>query len=119
MEAEFVQSDLLEKINGKFEIIVSNPPYIRSGDIQWLMEEVRDHDPLMALDGGEDGLYFYRKMIAQSGEHLYPGGMLFLEIGYDQAREVAEYMEQAGYRDVKQCKDLTGLDRVVYGRFPG
>ncbi len=119
MEAEFVQSDLLEKINGKFEIIVSNPPYIRSGDIQGLMEEVRDHDPLMALDGGEDGLYFYRKMIAQSGEHLYPGGMLFLEIGYDQAREVAEYMEQAGYRDVEQCKDLTGLDRVVYGRFPG
>lgn len=117
--AEFVQSDLFEKIEGKYEIIVSNPPYIRSGDISGLMEEVREHDPLMALDGGEDGLCFYRKIIAQAGEYLYPGGMLFFEIGCDQAQAVSQDMIRAGYRDVEICKDLAGLDRVVYGRFPG
>lgn len=115
----FVHSDLFEKIEGKYEIIVSNPPYIRSSDIPGLMEEVRDHDPLMALDGGEDGLCFYRKIIEQAGGYLYPGGMLFFEVGHDQAQDVSQDMIKAGYRDVEICKDLAGLDRVVYGRFPG
>lgn len=119
LEAEFVQSDLLEKTGGKYEIIVSNPPYIRSGDISGLMEEVREHDPLMALDGGEDGLYFYREIIAQAGAHLYPGGMLFFEIGCDQGKAVSGLMEEAGYQEVTVCRDLSGLDRVVYGRFLG
>lgn len=117
LEADFICSDLFEKIEGKYEIIVSNPPYIRSGDIPGLMEEVREHDPMMALDGGEDGLSFYRRIIAQAGSYLHFGGMLFLEIGADQAQEVAEYMSKAGYRDVTVCKDLAGLDRVVYGRY--
>lgn len=116
IEAEFICSDLFENIKGKYEIIVSNPPYIRSGDIPGLMEEVRDHDPMMALDGGEDGLAFYREIIACAGDYLYPGGMLFFEIGCDQAREVSGYMDKAGYRDVMVCKDLSGLDRVVCGR---
>lgn len=98
---------------------MSNPPYIRSGDISGLMEEVRDHDPVMALDGGEDGLCFYREITAQAGEYLYPGGMLFFEIGCDQAQPVSEEMKWAGYLDVEICKDLAGLDRVVYGRLPG
>lgn len=119
LEAEFVQSDLLKEIEGKYEIIVSNPPYIRSGDIPNLMEEVREHDPLMALDGGEDGLYFYRKIIDRAGEHLHPGGMLFFEIGCDQGQAVSDEMEKAGYREVVVCKDLAGLDRVVYGRVSG
>ena len=119
LKAEFVCSDLFEKIEGKYEIIVSNPPYIRSGDIPGLMEEVRDHDPMMALDGGEDGLSFYREIIVSAGDYLYPGGMLFFEIGCDQAQEVAGYMNKAGYRDIAICKDLAGLDRVVYGRFVG
>ena len=119
LEAEFVCSDLFEKIEGKYEIIVSNPPYIRSGDIPGLMEEVRDHDPMIALDGGEDGLSFYRKIIVSAGDYLYPGGMLFFEIGSDQAQEAAGYMNKAGYRDIAICKDLAGLDRVVYGRFVG
>ncbi|MCM1125939.1 MAG: peptide chain release factor N(5)-glutamine methyltransferase [Lachnospiraceae bacterium] len=117
LEAEFVCSDLFERIEGKYEVIVSNPPYIPSGDILGLMEEVRDHDPMMALDGGEDGLAFYRQIIAQAGAHLHFGGMLFLEIGADQAGQVSAYMGDAGYRDVTVCKDLAGLDRVVYGRF--
>lgn len=115
LEAEFIQSNLFENIDGKYEIIVSNPPYIASGEIPGLMEEVREHDPLMALDGGEDGLIFYREITGKAGEFLYPGGMLFLEIGCGQAQAVTEYMKGAGYRDVTVCRDLAGLDRVVYG----
>ena len=117
--AEFVQGDLFEPVTGKFEIIVSNPPYIPSNVIPTLMEEVREHDPLMALDGKEDGLYFYREITGQAGEYLYPGGMLFLEIGCEQAEAVTELMKNAGYRDVTVCKDLAGLDRVVSGRYGG
>jgi len=116
IEADFVESDLFERISGKFELIVSNPPYIKSGVIPELMEEVRKHDPMMALDGGEDGLFFYRRIVAEAGRYLYPGGMLFLEIGYDQADEVSGLMQEAGYKDITVCKDLAGLDRVVYGR---
>lgn len=117
--AEFVQGDLFEPVTGKFEIIVSNPPYIPSNVIPTLMEEVREHDPLMALDGKEDGLYFYREITGKASEYLYPGGMLFLEIGCEQAEAVTELMKNAGYRDVTVCKDLAGLDRVVSGRYGG
>lgn len=119
LTAEFVQGDLFEPVTGKFEIIVSNPPYIPSDVIPTLMEEVREHDPLMALDGKEDGLYFYRKITDQASEYLYPGGMLFLEIGCEQAGAVTELMKNAGYRDVTVCKDLAGHDRVVSGRYGG
>ena len=119
LTAEFVQGDLFEPVTGKFEIIVSNPPYIPSDVIPTLMEEVREHDPLMALDGKEDGLYFYRKITDQASEYLYPGGMLFLEIGCEQAEAVTELMKNAGYRDVTVCKDLAGHDRVVSGRYGG
>lgn len=117
LEADFIQSDLFEKVTGKYEMIVSNPPYIPRGVIPDLMEEVRDHDPLAALDGGEDGLDFYRRIIKEAGNHLYPGGMLFFEIGYKQAQAVSGYMEEAGYREVTVCKDLSGLDRVLMGRW--
>lgn len=119
LEAEFIQSDLFEKVKGKYEILVSNPPYIASGEIPSLMEEVREHDPRQALDGGEDGLFFYREIIQGAGEHLYPGGMLFFEIGYDQGETVSGYMRQAGYKEVIVCKDLSGLDRVVSGIYGG
>ena len=119
LSAEFVQGDLFEPVTGKFEIIVSNPPYIPSNVIPTLMEEVREHDPLIALDGKEDGLYFYREIIGKASEYLYPGGMLFLEIGCEQAEAVTELMKNAGYRDVTVCKDLAGLDRVVSGRYGG
>ncbi len=115
LEAEFVESDLFENIKGRYEIIVSNPPYIPSGEIPALMEEVREHDPLMALDGGEDGLFFYREIIKKADRYLYPEGMLFFEIGCDQGEAVKGLMEQAGYEEVTVSKDLSGLDRVVYG----
>lgn len=111
----FVQSDLFEQIEGKFDIIVSNPPYIRSDEIDTLMPEVREHEPRLALDGGKDGLDFYRRIIAESGEYLYGGGMLFLEIGYDQREDVSALMEEAGFGEIQAVKDYAGLDRVVYG----
>ena len=119
ISAQFIQSDLFESIEGRFEYIVSNPPYLRKDMIPNLMEEVRDHEPLIALDGGEDGLDFYRKITREATEHLYSGGMLFFEIGYDQGEAVKLLMEEEGYEEVTVSQDLAGLDRVVYGTFNG
>lgn len=117
IETVFLQSDLFEKVEGKFSIIVSNPPYIRTADIRKLQEEVRYHDPIQALDGGKDGLCFYRRIIAQSPDYLLPGGMLVLEIGYDQAEDVTELMQNAGFKEISVKKDLAGLDRAVSGMY--
>lgn len=113
----FLQSDLFEKVEGKFEIIVSNPPYIASAEVDRLMPEVRDHEPRMALDGTEDGLEFYRRIIAEAGQYLVSSGMLFFEIGYDQGQAVSELMREHGYREVQVVQDYAGLDRVVYGTY--
>lgn len=113
----FLQSDLFEKVEGKFEIIVSNPPYIASAEVDRLMPEVRDHEPRMALDGTEDGLEFYRRIIAEAGQYLVSSGMLFFEIGYDQGQAVSELMRTEGYRKVQVVQDYAGLDRVVFGTY--
>ncbi len=115
--AHFLQSDLFEKVEGKFEIIVSNPPYIASAEVDKLMPEVRDHEPRMALDGTEDGLHFYRRIIKEAGKHLVNSGMLFFEIGYDQGQAVSELMRAGGYREVQVVQDYAGLDRVVLGTY--
>ena len=119
LEAEFIESDLFEKVEGLFDIIVSNPPYIRTAVISDLMEEVRDHEPHLALDGKEDGFYFYENIIEDSKHHLHSGGRLFFEIGYDQGKWVSDKMRQRGYTDVRIIADLAGLDRVVCGTFTG
>lgn len=109
-------SDLFQEISEKgFDMIVSNPPYIATKEIEGLMEEVKDHEPLMALDGREDGLYFYRRIITEGKEYLKKEGMMFFEIGFDQAEAVSRLMEENGYLEVTVVKDLAGLDRVVYG----
>lgn len=115
--AHFLQSDLFENVEGKFEIIVSNPPYIASAEVEKLMPEVRDHEPRMALDGTEDGLHFYRRIIEEAGKHLVSSGMLFFEIGYDQGQAVSELMRTEGYCDVQVVQDYAGLDRVVLGTY--
>ena len=115
--AHFLQSDLFEKVEGKFEIIVSNPRYIASAEVEKLMPEVRDHEPRMALDGTEDGLYFYRRIIEEAGKYLVSSGMLFFEIGYDQGQAVSELMRTEGYCDVQVVQDYAGLDRVVFGTY--
>lgn len=121
IDAEFIQSDLFEAIdkNRRFDIIVSNPPYIRSDVIPTLMEEVRVHEPIIALDGMDDGLYFYRRIIDEARTFLSRNGMLFFEIGYDQGEDVSRLMIEAGYKDVSVVKDLSGNDRVVSGIFGG
>ena len=113
----FLQSDLFDKVEGKFEIIVSNPPYIASAEVEKLMPEVRDHEPRMALDGTEDGLHFYRRIIEEAGKHLVSSGMLFFEIGYDQGQAVSELMRTEGYCEVQVVQDYAGLDRVVFGTY--
>lgn len=114
----FIQGDLFEHVDGLFDMIVSNPPYIPTGEIGGLMEEVRVHEPLMALDGKEDGLYFYRKIAAQAGRYLRGGGYLFFEIGCEQAKDVKNIMEGEGFREITVVRDFAGLDRVVYGWNP-
>ena len=115
----WIQSDLFENIDTaeRFDVIVSNPPYIRTDVIDSLMPEVKDYEPYPALDGKEDGLYFYREIIAQAGAYLNPEGMLFFEIGYDQGEAVRRLMEEAGYRELEVVKDYAGLDRVVFGEY--
>ena len=113
----WIQSDLFAKIpeEEKYDVIVYNPPYIETAVIDTLQEEVRLHDPYIALDGKEDGLYFYRRIISEAGKYLKMQGKLMFEIGCDQAEAVEELMKNAGYEQITVKKDLAGLDRVVYG----
>ena len=113
--AELLESDLFEQVDGTFGMIVSNPPYIKTSVISGLKEEVRLHDPLLALDGKEDGLFFYRKIIQESPDYLTDGGYLLFEIGYDQGWAVSSMMKEAGFEDVCVKKDLARNDRVVCG----
>jgi release factor glutamine methyltransferase len=117
VEVELLHSDLLQRVEGEFDIIVSNPPYIPTKDIESLMPEVRDHEPRMALDGSADGLLFYRKIAAGAKEHLTANGLIFFEIGYNQGEEVKQILEKEGFADVKVKKDLSGQDRIVTGRY--
>ncbi len=119
MEASFLESDLFTRVEGRYDIIVSNPPYIRSDVIPTLMPEVREHEPMMALDGTEDGLFFYREITKKAKDYLNRGGMLYYEIGCDQAEEVCAIMETEGFREIEVVKDFAGLDRVVYGSWLG
>lgn len=118
VEAEWVRSDLFQNITGTFDLIISNPPYIPTGTISKLMPEVKNFEPLEALDGSEDGLMFYRKMIPESLKFIKPGGYLYFEIGYDQGKKVSFLMEKHGFCNVKVVKDLAGSDRVVCGNLP-
>lgn len=117
IDAAFLHSYLFDQVDGMFEVIVSNPPYIKSNVIPTLMPEVKEHEPMLALDGKADGLYFYREIIKRSKEHLCRGGKLFFEIGFDQGEEVSSLMKNAGFTDVSVKKDFAGLNRVVFGTF--
>lgn len=115
-ECTFIHGDLFENIDDKYDVIISNPPYIATKEIETLAPEVRDMEPRMALDGRSDGLFFYRKIVSASVDHLKPEGWLMFEIGYDQGEALSEMMKSAGYCEVQVIKDLAGLDRVVSGR---
>ena len=118
IKADFFKSDLYEKVTGKFDLLVSNPPYIERKVIPTLMEEVREYDPYIALDGGEDGLDFYRRIIDGAQDYLKRGGQILMEIGSGQAQAVSELLREAGFKEIDVCRDFAGLDRVVSGRLP-
>ena len=115
----FLSGDLFEALgeeSEKFDVLVSNPPYIKSAEIDTLMPEVRDHEPKMALDGAADGLIFYRRIAENAGRYLNKDGYLLLEIGYDQKEDVMAILQSNGYRNVECKKDYAGHDRVVIAR---
>ena len=111
----FERSDLFDNVTGTYDVIVSNPPYIPTDVIPQLMPEVQVFEPIEALDGKEDGLYFYRRIVEQSKDYLNSGGSLMFEIGYDQGKDVSKMMTDAGFSNVCVKKDLAGNDRVVTG----
>jgi len=114
VKIEFIHSDLFEEFSGedKFDIIVSNPPYIKTDIIGTLSQEVQK-EPLLALDGGIDGLDFYKKIIKQAKEYLNTNGFLALEIGYDQKEEVENILGKNGYKNIYSKKDLEGHNRII------
>lgn len=118
VEVEFVSSDLFKSITGTYDMIISNPPYIPTEVIGGLMPEVKNFEPMEALDGKEDGLYFYREIASEAGNFLNSNGYLYFEIGHDQGGKVAAIMESNGYRNVRVVKDLAENDRVVMGNLP-
>ena len=115
--AVFIQGDLFENIAETYDMIVSNPPYIRTEEISSLEDEVKLHDPWIALDGKTDGLYFYRLIVKESVKHIKKGGYLLFETGFDQGKDVSALLEEQGYEEIQVKKDLAGLDRVVMGRY--
>ena len=115
LDAEWVRSNLFDNISGAFDVIVSNPPYIAQEEILQLMPEVSQIEPLQALDGGVDGLDFYRSITSEAPKYLKENGWLLFEIGYDQGEAVRQLMHEAGFEGVLVIKDLAGNDRVVRG----
>lgn len=115
VSVNFERSDLFDNITDKFDVIVSNPPYIKTEDVVKLMPEVRSFEPMEALDGKEDGLYFYKKIVASCKEYLKPEGRILFEIGYNQGEAVSSLLEKAGFSEVRVIKDLAHNDRVVCG----
>lgn len=112
---EFLESDMFQNVTGTFDVIVSNPPYIPSKDVLELMPEVKEHEPMMALDGSEDGLFFYRILAEQAADFLNPEGLLIMEIGYNQAEDVKNLLANNNFIGIRVIKDLAGHDRVVCG----
>lgn len=120
VQSDTFSGDYFQKNSGnislEYDMLISNPPYIPTEEIGKLMEEVRFHDPVLALDGREDGLYFYRRITEQAGKYLRPGGWLMYEIGCEQGTDVSAIMQGEGFAEVTVKKDLAGLDRVVIGK---
>lgn len=115
-DCNIIKSDLFENINGRYDIILSNPPYIKSEEINGLMKTVKNYEPHLALDGGEDGLYFYKKIIREARNYLNENGILIFEIGYDQAEDLRRLFVDNGFIDVRIIKDYADLDRIAIAR---
>lgn len=116
VNVKFIQSNLFENITDIYDVIVSNPPYIETAVIDTLEAQVKDYEPAAALDGGKDGLCFYRKIVQNCHKFLKKDGYLMFEIGYNQGKSVMDIMKNADFYDIQLKKDLAGLDRLVFGR---
>ncbi len=116
LNVEFFQSDLFSEVNGRYDVITANPPYIAESEIPTLMPEVKDHEPLLALEAGSDGLKFYKRIAAEAPDYLNERGALLMEIGCEQGAAVQRLLVKAGFRDVRIIKDYSKLDRVVLAR---
>lgn len=114
-KVHFFKSDIFENIKDKYDIIVSNPPYINKKDMDELLPNVKEYEPHIALFGGDNGLYFYENIIGNAKKYLNAKGMLAFEIGYDQGKSIAKLLELQGFIDIKVYKDLYRHDRVVIG----
>ena len=114
-DVTLIRGNLFENIEGRFDYILSNPPYIPSEVIEGLMPEVKEHEPRLALDGEVDGLSFYRKIINEAPDYLNPEGRIYFEIGAEQGKDLIRLMDERGFSEVKVHKDLAGLDRIVTG----
>lgn len=114
-DVTLIKGNLFENIKGRFDYILSNPPYIPSEVIEGLMPEVKEHEPRLALDGEADGLSFYRKIINEAPDYLNPDGRIYFEIGAEQGEDLTRLMNERGFSKVKVHKDLAGLDRIVTG----
>lgn len=112
----FIKSDIFENIFEKFDIIVSNPPYIKTNVIKYLDNNVKDYEPHIALDGGKDGLLFYNNITKNAHKYLNNGGYVAFEIGYDQKNDVFDIMKNYGFSDITAQTDYNGLDRAIYGK---
>ena len=116
INAQFIKSDLFESIEGRFHLITANPPYIVRDEIETLMPEITEHEPHLALDGGDDGMDFYRRIVKEAPNYLYPGGRLMMEFDDSQAEPVAKMMEEAGFIEIEVHRDLAHLRRVIEGK---
>lgn len=112
----FIESGLFQNVTEKFDIIISNPPYIKTNVIHQLNENVKNYEPKLALDGGEDGLIFYKKITSKANEYLAENGFIMYEIGYDQAEDVTQILIENNFTNIEVLKDLAGLDRVIIGK---
>ncbi len=112
-KCSIIKTDLFENIKDRYDIIMSNPPYIRTSDIDDIMEEVREFEPRIALDGDLDGLAFYKRIASEAGEYLYKGGILIMEIGFDQYEDVRKLLIDNNFNNISVIKDYAGLDRIV------
>lgn len=115
-KCDIVRTDLFENIEDSFDIIMSNPPYIKTSDIEDIMEDVREHEPRLALDGMEDGLYFYKEIINRTDKFLRKDGIIIFEIGYNQYQDIRQLLLDKGFTDITVKKDYAGLDRIVIAR---
>lgn len=112
-KVNFIKSDLYKNVKGKFDIIISNPPYIKSDVIETLEDDVKKYEPILALDGGTDGLYFYKKIINDADNFLKDNSYIIFEIGYDQGKDVKTLLEKKQFKEIEIIKDLAGFDRTI------